>query len=92
MNQNRKKRVEVLFDNDELIQLKQNAKNSALSVYLRKVGLREKQIVNSDYEIKLKACLAEIRYQLNQIKLSVSEGRQPSIEAINKIIQIADNL
>ncbi|MEM7713472.1 MAG: hypothetical protein AAF349_07830, partial [Cyanobacteria bacterium P01_A01_bin.68] len=90
--QNRKKRVEVLFDNDELIQLKQNAKNSALSVYLRKVGLREKQIVNSDYEIKLKSCLAEIRYQLNQIKLSVSEGKQPSIEAINKIIQIADNL
>ncbi|BAY87616.1 hypothetical protein NIES267_71400 (plasmid) [Calothrix parasitica NIES-267] len=92
MKQNRTQMVRVLFNQNELEKLKHNAKNSRLSTYLRKLGLREQQIVNSDDEIRLKSSLAEIRYQLSQLKVSILCGEQPNIETINKIIQISDNL
>lgn len=103
MKKNRTKKIQVFVNDEEKATIEQRAysNNSTVSAYLRNVGLSRKQQADSSDKIKLRASIAsrrrtasiaEIRYQLELIKTAVSNGKQPSIDVINKVIMIADKL
>lgn len=89
----RTSRIQVLVNQKELTKLKNFANNGSLSSYLRKSGLREKQQISiPNIQVKLKAYKAEIQYNLQQVKTAINNGRLPSAEAIDKLIEITDKL
>lgn len=86
-------RIQVLVNQKELKRLKKFANNGSLSSYLRKSGLREKQQISiPNIQVKLKAYKAEIQYHLQQAKTAVNNGHLPSVETIDKLIEITDKL
>lgn len=89
----RTNRIQVLVNQRELTKLKNLAAEGSLSSYLRKSGLREKQqIPTPNTEVKLKAYKAEIQYHLQQAKIAIQSNHLPSVETIEKLIEITDNL